>query len=133
MDQLLSLTKHGKLDGIGQKAASLQWLLQHGLTVPRTFILTYSSYKAFLEDRAQFQRQLERELKAKLDVNMAYAVRSSANVEDSLAYSFAGQLASLLAVTGLDGIIQSVIEASKSDDQQERECPWRMLENMRPN
>jgi hypothetical protein len=29
-----------------------------------------------------------------------------------------------------DAVIQSVIEASKSDDQQERERAWRMLENM---
>lgn len=29
-----------------------------------------------------------------------------------------------------DKVIQSVIEASKSDDQQERERAWRMLENM---
>ena len=29
-----------------------------------------------------------------------------------------------------DEVIQSVIEASKSDDQQERERAWRMLENM---
>ena len=30
-----------------------------------------------------------------------------------------------------DEVIQSVIEASKSDDQQDRERAWRMLENMR--
>ena len=30
-----------------------------------------------------------------------------------------------------DEVIQSVIDASKSDDQQERERAWRMLENMR--
>ena len=30
-----------------------------------------------------------------------------------------------------DEVIQSVIEASRSDDQQERERAWRMLENMR--
>ena len=30
-----------------------------------------------------------------------------------------------------DEVIQSVIEASKSDNQQERERAWRMLENMR--
>ncbi len=29
-----------------------------------------------------------------------------------------------------DAVIQSVIEASKSDDQQDRERAWRMLENM---
>jgi hypothetical protein len=30
-----------------------------------------------------------------------------------------------------DEVIQSVVEASRSDDQQEREHAWRMLENMR--
>jgi pyruvate,water dikinase len=114
MVQLHNLAKQNKLIGIGQKAGSLQWLVRHGLTVPQTFILPYDSYREFLEDRAYFQRQLERELIAKLDLNMAHAVRSSANVEDSLAYSFAGQLASVLPVSGLESIVQAVLEVYHS-------------------
>jgi pyruvate,water dikinase len=114
MVQLLSLTKHKKLNGIGQKAGSLQWLMQHGFSVPRTFVLTYDSHRAFMEDRTQFQRQLERELEASLDLNLTYAVRSSADVEDSLAHSFAGQLVSVLSVSGLNGIVQAVLDVYHS-------------------
>jgi pyruvate,water dikinase len=41
-------------------------------------------------------------------------VRSSANVEDSLANSFAGQLTSVLSVSGLDGLVQAVIDVYES-------------------
>ena len=47
-------------------------------------------------------------------MNIAYAVRSSANVEDSLAYSFAGQLESVLFVSGLNSVIQAVLEVYQS-------------------
>ncbi|MFN2188074.1 MAG: PEP/pyruvate-binding domain-containing protein [Candidatus Promineifilaceae bacterium] len=114
MVQLLSLTKHKKLNGIGQKAGSLQWLMQQGLSVPQTFVLTYDSHQEFLRDRTQFRRRLERELKARLDMNLTYAVRSSADIEDNLAHSFAGQLASVLSVRGLNGIIQAVFDVYAS-------------------
>jgi pyruvate,water dikinase len=57
---------------------------------------------------------LEDELNSKINLEIEYAVRSSANVEDSLAYSFAGQLASVLAVSGLESIVQAVMEVYQS-------------------
>ncbi len=114
MIQLHSLSKQKQLDGIGQKASSLQWLLQHGVIVPRTYVLSYDSYREFLKDRAEFGRELERELQARLDMHTTYAVRSSANVEDSLAYSFAGQLVSVLSVSGLSSVVQAVLEVYQS-------------------
>ena len=83
-------------------------------SVPRTYILSYDRYREFLEDSSQFQRQLEHEPRAKLDPNIAYAVRSSASDEDSLAYSFAGQLVSVLSVSGLNSFFQAVLEVYQS-------------------
>jgi pyruvate,water dikinase len=114
MTQLHSLGKQKQLDGIGQKASSLQWLLQHGVIVPRTYVLSYDSYREFLKDRTEFGRELESDLQARLDMHTAYAVRSSANVEDSLAYSFAGQLVSVLSVSGLSSVVQAVLEVYQS-------------------
>lgn len=114
MIQLHRLGKQRRLDGIGQKASSLQWLMQHGVVVPRTYVLSYDSYRTFLRDRTEFRQELERELQAELDANTSYAMRSSANVEDSLAYSFAGQLASVLSVSGLSNVVRAVLEVYQS-------------------
>ena len=102
MVRLYNLQERQQLDSIGQKASSLHWLSKQGLRVPQTYVLPYAYHEAFIADRDRFQKELERALKATIDLRAAYAVRSSANVEDSLAHSFAGQLTSVLEVSGLD-------------------------------
>ncbi len=114
MVQLHNLGKKKQPRGIGQKAGSLHWLMRQGLRVPRTYVLSYDCYREFLTDGPGFLQALERELKARVNLDIEYAVRSSANVEDSLAYSFAGQLTSVLAVRGLEEIAQAVIEVYQS-------------------
>jgi pyruvate,water dikinase len=114
MVKLLSLDNKRQLNGIGQKASSLQWLSQHDVTIPRSYVLTYDSYREFLDDPTRFRQELAGELNSKLNLEIEYAIRSSANVEDSLAYSFAGQFASLLAVSGPESISQAVIEVYQS-------------------
>ncbi len=101
-------------DSIGQKASSLHWLSRQGLRVPQTYVLPYVNHEAFIANRDRFQRELESTLKAAFDLRAAYAVRSSANVEDSLAHSFAGQLTSVLAVRGLAGLVQAVFDVYQS-------------------
>jgi phosphoenolpyruvate synthase/pyruvate phosphate dikinase len=51
---------------------------------------------------------LRAELAAKLDLRRAYAVRSSANLEDRLESSFAGQFKSHLNARGVDDLLQSI-------------------------
>lgn len=114
MVQLYNLQERQRPDSIGQKASSLHWLSKQGLRVPQTYVLPYANHEAFIADRDRFQQELEGALKATIDLRAAYAVRSSANVEDSLAHSFAGQLTSVLAVNGLDGLVQAIFAVYQS-------------------
>ncbi|NIW47205.1 MAG: hypothetical protein GWN14_20060, partial [candidate division Zixibacteria bacterium] len=68
----------------------------------------------FLADPAGFQPELKNVLKDVLDLDLEYAVRSSANIEDSLDYSFAGQLESVLSVRGVDNLVAAVIKVYQS-------------------
>jgi pyruvate,water dikinase len=51
---------------------------------------------------------LRSEIERTIDLGGRYAVRSSANLEDGLGRSFAGQFKSVLNVHGLDGILQAI-------------------------
>jgi pyruvate,water dikinase len=55
-----------------------------------------------------FISALSAELQQKIDLARAYAVRSSANIEDGLTHSFAGQFKSVLDVHGRDNILQAL-------------------------
>ncbi len=114
MFSLIPLSSRKHPHDIGQKANSLHWLAKRGFTIPQTYLLAYEAYAFFLADQAQFRQILAREIGAKLDLTHTFAVRSSANVEDSYLHSFAGQLASILCVTGPDNIIDAVIEVYQS-------------------
>jgi pyruvate,water dikinase len=51
---------------------------------------------------------LKRELGGVINPEKAYAIRSSANIEDSFENSFAGQFKTSLNISGIDGIIQAI-------------------------
>jgi len=114
MGRLLKLSQDNPSSGIGQKANSIHWLIEKGLSVPVTYVLDYKWHDAFLADRAGFQQELESVLKAGLDLDIEYAVRSSADIEDGLDYSLAGQLESFLSLRSLENLVNAVIKIYES-------------------
>ncbi len=113
---------------LGGKGESLARLTAAGLPVPEGFCVTTAAYAAYLgerdlrtvsDDPDDIARWLaERPIPAKLarEILTAYAdlgapavaVRSSATAEDSSAASFAGQLDSVLNVSGADALLAAV-------------------------
>jgi phosphohistidine swiveling domain-containing protein len=108
LDPLLTLNKHDRPVGIGPKAASIDWLLKHGFRVPVTHVCTLDDHARYLTHREDYLSSLYATLSERLDPTAAYAVRSSADVEDGPTHSFAGQLSSVLDVRGFEDLVRAV-------------------------
>lgn len=93
---------------VGNKACRLHFLARHGYRVPSTHVCSWNAYLKYLQNDHNLIAALTTELQRKIDLKRAYAVRSSANIEDGLTYSFAGQFKSMLDVQGADGILQAL-------------------------
>lgn len=93
---------------IGNKALNLRQLAEIGIRIPETHIVTWDAYRRYLEDDIKLVDELQRELSSSINPESLYAVRSSANIEDSLNSSFAGQFKSVLNVQGADHVFQAV-------------------------
>jgi phosphoenolpyruvate synthase/pyruvate phosphate dikinase len=106
---------------IGNKAENLRFLIQHGVPVPAAWVCTWDAYLDYEPAGAVALEQLRSELASCVRPGRSYAVRSSANVEDDLGHSFAGQFKTHLHVEGVDNVldaVQSVWHAACSPDVQ---------------
>ena len=102
----------------GNKAKNLGILARLGFAVPDTYVCTWEAYGCYLDDDLAIVETLKAELAAQIDLERRYAVRSSANLEDSLNYSFAGQFKSVLDAHGVEDIlhaIRSIWASARSD------------------
>jgi pyruvate,water dikinase len=93
---------------VGNKAFNLKRLSQIGVRVPDTHVVTWDAYHRYQADDIKLVDDLQRGLKDSIDSASLYAVRSSANIEDGLERSFAGQFKSVLNVQGVNNIFQAV-------------------------
>ncbi len=107
-DYILRLQDTKRIETIGNKAEKLRFLADKGFSTPVTYVCTWAAHEGYLRDDVQAAIALKAELAAKLDGQRKYAVRSSANFEDGLGSSFAGQFRSVLDTQGVDAILQAI-------------------------
>ena len=103
---------------VGSKTTNLARLMSEGYLVPKTFACTWEAYLLYKQNDPAILSQLQNELKLLLNPDLSYAVRSSANIEDNLEHSFAGQFRTILDVRGISKIfaaIQDIWEAACSE------------------
>lgn len=105
---LVSLEGAREGDHLGSKGLNLLRLQRYGFDIPETFVVTTGAYNDQLDSREEVLRFLRDDLEKFIDRSKAYAVRSSANVEDRPDRSFAGQFETKLDVSGTNDILKAI-------------------------
>ena len=95
-------------DSIGAKARNLGFLISKKFQIPETYVCTWEAHLNYLTESHSIHKIIEHEIAQKIDLTKDYAIRSSANIEDSTYYSFAGQFKSILNVRGIENIITAI-------------------------
>jgi pyruvate,water dikinase len=98
----------------GAKAENLKLLQEGGFPVPPFFVLSAEEVSSILIDKSQnaFHKQFDEWLNAN---NVSkIAVRSSADVEDSPRYSYAGQFKTVLNVSSFEDVLVALKDISQS-------------------
>ncbi len=107
-EYIFPLQETKRLQNIGNKARNLRLLAEKGFPTPVTYVCTWDAHARYLLEDAQILEALKAELVPRLDRGKKYAIRSSANLEDGLNSSFAGQFKSVLDVQGMDETLQAI-------------------------
>jgi pyruvate,water dikinase len=108
--RIIDLEKYQGGDQIGRKALNLRWMIQHHYPVPKTYVLPYQQGESRLGLKDVTADELKHELEKILIPDQAYAVRSSANLEDSSHLSYAGQFATYLSLSGVQEVSNAIIQ-----------------------
>ena len=83
-------------------------MIREGYPVPRSYVLPFQVGELCQQDLEECGRQIQLVLSQYLDPARAYAVRSSASVEDSQHHSFAGQFNTLLNMRGIENVQKAI-------------------------
>jgi phosphohistidine swiveling domain-containing protein len=107
---IFHLSSQNLPDTIGNKAANLRKLKDKNFRIPDTYVCTWCAYLAYLESGNNVLGQIRDEISQYIHPQRFYAIRSSANLEDELNHSFAGQFSTMLDVQGIENILRAIQE-----------------------
>lgn len=102
------LERKNHIPEMGNKAVGLQALLRLGKRVPQTYVVSAHAWRRYQQGDKQLNQQIAAEISTILDPNSLYAIRSSANLEDSFDNSLAGLFTTVLNVQGYHDIQQAI-------------------------
>ena len=107
-NKIVDLRKIHGSENLGGKALNLGWLIQHQYRVPNTYVLPYQKQIIAHGAGKAVCSELQIELGKILEPNRIYVVRSSANLEDSQHFSYAGQFKTFLNLRGIEEISNAI-------------------------
>jgi len=93
---------------VGEKSKNLHYLNKQGFSIPIAYAISWNLQRVYLQNGELFPESFCNALERVIDPEKTYAIRSSANVEDSQTHSYAGQFLSVLDVSGLDDILNAI-------------------------
>ncbi len=99
---------------IGNKAANLRRLQEKKFRIPDTLVCTWQAYLDWRQTPQETLGRLRTEIYQAIKPTGLYAIRSSANLEDDLEHSFAGQFRTYLDVQGVEPILQAIEDIWKN-------------------
>lgn len=92
----------------GSKASNLGFLIKKKYPVPKGYVVSWEALFDYQTKGEAIIKNLHQELLEKLLPDNAYAVRSSASIEDNMEFSCAGLFESCLSVKGIDDLLESI-------------------------
>jgi len=108
MGHIVDVSRQKPPVSVGNKAFNIRKLASIGIRIPKTYAVKWDAYHRYSKDDTSLIEELRMELARIVESGKSYAVRSSANIEDSMDRSFAGQFKSMLHMQGVDEILQAV-------------------------
>ncbi len=104
------ISRLGKVNNknIGHKASNLLFLKKNGFLIPKTHLLSFDACQYYFVNKVRAYSELLNEIEKIVKPGNLYAIRSSANIEDSSAASYAGQFESILNISETNKIIETI-------------------------
>jgi hypothetical protein len=114
--RIVDLQKVRGVNQVGTKAANLHWMLQHRYKIPTTYVLQFVKEPDLLNEAALDEIRVN--VEKMLEPDQPYAVRSSANLEDTQHYSYAGQFKTFLNLSGVQEVVNAIEDVLRAGDSE---------------